>query len=88
VVPSKINEYLAMGKPVVSTNLPPVCDFNDKHQVLITTEGHPESFLRSIEQALSLGGSAALSEQRRAVASEGEWGARLEAMSKLILGDG
>ena len=87
VVPSKINEYLAMGKPVVSTNLPPVCDFNDKHQVLITTEEHPESFLRSIEQALSLGGGAALSAQRRAVAREGEWGARLEAMSELIVGD-
>ena len=41
VVPSKINEYLAMGKPVVSTNLPPVCDFNDKHQVLVTTEARP-----------------------------------------------
>lgn len=87
VVPSKINEYLAMGKPVVSTNLPPVCDFNDKHQVLITTEEHPESFLRSIEQALSLGGGDALSAQRRAVAREGEWGARLEAMSELIMGD-
>jgi len=76
-----------MGKPVVSTNLPPVCDFNNKHQVLITAEDHPDSFLRSIEQALSLEGGAALSEQRRAVAREGEWGARLEAMSELIVGD-
>jgi glycosyltransferase involved in cell wall biosynthesis len=86
VVPSKINEYLAMGKPVVATNLPPVCDFNDKHQVLITAEGHAESFLRAIERALSHGEGEALVARRRAVASQGDWGARLEAMSELIVG--
>jgi glycosyltransferase involved in cell wall biosynthesis len=88
VVPSKINEYLAMGKPVVSTDLPPVCDFNDKHQVLITAEGHPESFLRAIEHALSHGEDMALVARRRAVARQGDWEARLEEMSELILGEG
>jgi glycosyltransferase involved in cell wall biosynthesis len=87
VVPSKINEYLAMGKPVVSTNLPPVCDFNDKHQVLVTAEEHPESFLRAIEHALRLGEDAALLERRRAVARQGDWDARLEAMSELIVSE-
>jgi glycosyltransferase involved in cell wall biosynthesis len=87
VVPSKINEYLAMGKPVVSTNLPPVCDFNDKHQVLVTTEGRPESFLRAIEHALSHGEDAAQVARRRAVARQGDWEARLEAMSELILSE-
>ncbi|MFN2598390.1 MAG: glycosyltransferase, partial [Pyrinomonadaceae bacterium] len=87
VVPTKINEYLAMGKPVVSTKLPPVCDFNDKYQVLITTEDRQESFLRAIEQALSLGEDAALVERRRAVAREGDWEARLEAMSELIMSE-
>jgi glycosyltransferase involved in cell wall biosynthesis len=88
VVPSKINEYLAMGKPVVSTDLPPVCDFNDRHQVIITTEGRPESFLRAIEQALSHGEDAAMIARRREVAREGDWESRLEAMSELILGEG
>jgi glycosyltransferase involved in cell wall biosynthesis len=87
VVPSKINEYLAMGKPVVSTNLPPVCDFNDEHKVLITTEGHTESFLHAIEQALGLCDDAALIERRREVARRGDWEARLESMSELILGE-
>ena len=87
VVPSKINEYLAMGKPVVSTNLPPVCDFNDRHQVLITTEDRSESFLRAIEQALSYGEDAVLIARRRAVARQGNWESRLEAMSELILGE-
>lgn len=88
VVPSKINEYLAMGKPVVSTNLPPVCEFNDKHQVLFTAEGHPESFLSVIEHALSLDVDAAVVARRRAVARQGDWAARLEAMSELIVFEG
>ncbi|MDT7808765.1 MAG: hypothetical protein QOJ70_2578 [Acidobacteriota bacterium] len=87
VVPSKINEYLAMGKPVVSTDLPPVCDFNDKHRVLITAEGHPESFLRGIERALTHVEDETLIERRREVARQGDWEARLDAMSELILRD-
>jgi len=86
VVPSKINEYLAMGKPVVTTDLPPVCDFNEKHQVLITVEGRPESFLRAIEQALSQGEDETLVARRRAVARQADWGSRLEAMADLIVG--
>jgi glycosyltransferase involved in cell wall biosynthesis len=85
VVPSKINEYLAMGKPVVSTNLPPVCDFNEKYKVIVTTDEHPENFLRGIEHALSLGQDDALIARRRAVARQGDWETRLEAMSDLIL---
>jgi len=85
VVPSKINEYLAMGKPVVSTNLPPVCDFNERHQVIVTTEEHPEDFLRGIELALSLGDDEALIAGRRAVARQGDWEVRLERMSELII---
>jgi glycosyltransferase involved in cell wall biosynthesis len=88
VAPSKINEYLAMGKPVVSTDLPPVCDFNDKHQVIITSEERSESFLRAIEQALSHGEDAALVARRRMVARDGDWESRLEAMSELILEEG
>ena len=85
VVPSKINEYLAMGKPVVATDLPPVCDFNEKHQVLITAEGRPGSFLRAIEQALSQGEDEALVARRRAVARQADWASRLEAMGELIV---
>ncbi len=85
VVPSKINEYLAMGKPVVSTNLPPVCEFNDEHQVLVTAEDSPESFLRAIDHTLSHGEDEALIARRHAAARQGDWEARLEAMSRLIL---
>ncbi|HEX5702601.1 MAG TPA: glycosyltransferase [Pyrinomonadaceae bacterium] len=84
VVPSKINEYLAMGKPIVSTNLPWVCAFNEQHQVIVTSQEHPEEFLRGIEHALSLRDDDALIARRRAVARQGDWETRLESMSELI----
>ncbi len=45
VDPTKLNEYLAVGKPVVSTNLPFVRRFNERHGVLLTADEQPESFL-------------------------------------------
>jgi len=84
VVPSKINEYLAMGKPIVSTNLPWVCAFNEQHQVIVTSQEHPDEFLRGIEHAFSLRDDDALIARRRAVASQGDWETRLESMSELI----
>lgn len=88
VVPSKINEYLAMGKPVVSTNLPPVCDFNEKHQVLVTTEENPDQFLRGIDHALGLVDDEVLIARRLAVARQADWDARLKSMSELITNPG
>ncbi|MCA1629221.1 MAG: glycosyltransferase [Acidobacteria bacterium] len=59
VVPTKINEYLATGKPVVSTDIPTVCEFNEEHRVLITSPADAESFVRSIERALRMPNDAA-----------------------------
>jgi glycosyltransferase involved in cell wall biosynthesis len=84
VVPTKINEYLAVGRPVVSTRLPAVCDFNEQHNVLLTSIGQPDDFLQAIEQALNSPTDAAIAARRREVAALGDWQARLEAMSELI----
>jgi len=84
VVPTKINEYLAVGKPVVSTALPAVSDFNEQHQVLLTTDNQPEDFLRAIEFALQSPNNAAAVARRREVASLSDWQARVEMMSQLI----
>ena len=88
VVPSKINEYLAMGKPIVSTDLPWVCDFNERHQVIVTSQEHPDEFLRGIEHAFSLRDDDALIARRRAVARQGDWETQLESMSELITNNG
>jgi glycosyltransferase involved in cell wall biosynthesis len=84
VVPTKINEYLALGKPVVSTDLPTVCEFNEEHGVLITSPARTESFLQAIERALLLPKDRATILYRRRIAELAEWGARLEAMSRIV----
>jgi glycosyltransferase involved in cell wall biosynthesis len=85
VVPTKINEYLAMGKPVVSTNLPTVCEFNEEHDgVLLTAEARVESFLQAIEEALRLPKDAGTVARRRRVASLGDWEARFASMCALF----
>lgn len=84
VVPSKINEYLAMGKPVVSTDLPEVSTFNDEHGVIITSRNRPAEFVASIERALLSTGENAMITRRRRVAALNNWEERLEGMSHLI----
>ncbi len=84
VVPTKINEYLAMGKPVVSTNLPFVRDFNRRHNVLLTSLSDPQSFLQAVEQALHHTDDEAAVKRRREAAALHDWESRLDAMSELI----
>ncbi|MCA1612606.1 MAG: glycosyltransferase [Acidobacteria bacterium] len=84
VVPTKINEYLAMGKPVVSTNLPEVSNFNGKHGVIITSPNRAKEFAASIERALLTGGEESSVTRRREVAALHDWEARYERMSLLI----
>jgi GT2 family glycosyltransferase/glycosyltransferase involved in cell wall biosynthesis len=84
VVPTKLNEYLAVGKPVVSTNLPAVRSFNEEHDILLTSDEQPGCFLRAIEEALQLPKDGTAVERRRAVASYGNWQTRIEAMSELL----
>lgn len=84
VVPVKINEYLAVGKPIVSTNLPTVCEFNERHHILITTENEPTKFLTGIEDALSMPNDSLTMARRREVAALLEWQSLVETMSDLV----
>ena len=84
VVPTKINEYLAVGKPVVSTALPPVRDFNNEHRILIMAEAEPESFLSGIERALAMPRDEETRLRRRNVAELADWKQRFGEMCRLI----
>lgn len=83
-VPTKINEYLAVGKPVVSTELSDVCTFNEEHDILLTAPAQPESFVEAIDAALSLPDDAQTLERRREVATLCDWGTLLEGMTGLV----
>jgi glycosyltransferase involved in cell wall biosynthesis len=84
VVPTKVNEYLAAGKPVVSTELLTICDFNKQHDVLLTAPSHPDHFLRAIGDSLRLPVDSETVARRIAVAKLNDWQAQLEKMSSLI----
>jgi glycosyltransferase involved in cell wall biosynthesis len=84
VVPVKVNEYLAAGRPVVSTDLPTVGEFNERHNVLITTRNTSDDFLKGIEQALRLPNDPETIARRREVAALCDWNVQMEAMSTLI----
>ena len=84
IVPTKINEYLAAGKPIVSTDLPTVSDFNAEYHVLSTSIPSAPDFLRSIETQLNLADDPDQKKRRREVAAQADWKMRIEEMSCLI----
>ena len=84
VVPVKVNEYLAAGKPVVSTDLPTISEFNERHHILFTTKNTSDDFLKGIEQALQLPKDPETIARRREVAALCDWNVQIEAMSTLI----
>ena len=88
VVPTKINEYLAAGKPVVTTELPTICEFNRQHNVLLTAPSTCEDFLRAIEKSLQSPGDAASVARRKHVAKLYDWSVLMAAMSDLISKEG
>ncbi len=84
VVPVKLNEYLAVGKPVVSTNIPMVSEFNKKHSIILTCKNTHDGFLSAIEKQLNKPDDKCEIERRKKVAALSEWHARLDAICEVI----
>jgi glycosyltransferase involved in cell wall biosynthesis len=81
--PAKLNEYLAMGKPVVATSLPELEDYNDEFGDVLRLANGRSEFVAALRTALEPvpDGQRA---RYQAVARENSWSARLEEMSKLL----
>jgi uncharacterized SAM-binding protein YcdF (DUF218 family) len=83
VFPSKLNEYLAMGKPVVSTELSEIVDFNKQSGQTVLIGKTYKEFDACIAKAL-LTDNQKLARQRIESARRNSWVVRIEQMSILI----
>ena len=76
--PIKLWEYLAAGKPIVSTN---VAGFRDYPHLVRIAEG-PDQFLRAVQEALQENPS--LSAQRQEIARAHSWESRLDQVEEVL----
>jgi glycosyltransferase involved in cell wall biosynthesis len=84
VVPIKVGEYLAMGKPVVSTRLPGVRELVADPAVLAIADSAPPRFAEAVARAMSTPSTAAVIARRMAVAERLDWRKTTQRLSDLI----
>ncbi len=83
IYPAKLNEYLAMGLPVVATDLTEVRHFNAEHGNLIKVAQDATGFARAIEEALQ-DNSKEESFRRVEVARGNRWEERIRQMAERV----
>jgi teichuronic acid biosynthesis glycosyltransferase TuaH len=80
IFPLKSMEYLAAGKPVVSSPVKSMLAFADNLAIAAT----PQQWVRAIEHALDAGG-VGTSATRRAIARANTWDQKIERLEQRLL---
>ncbi len=83
VYPTKLNEYHALGVPVVSTPLPEVMAFNRRNPQMIQIGRTSEEFGRALEEALRSDPSAGKAARVHS-AEANAWSRKIDEMQTLI----
>jgi uncharacterized SAM-binding protein YcdF (DUF218 family)/glycosyltransferase involved in cell wall biosynthesis len=83
VYPTKLNEYLSMGIPVVATDLPEIRRFNAGYGNVVEIAGSAPAFCGAIRAALADSAPPEI-DRRIAVAHQNSWAMRLAEMNRLI----
>jgi len=81
--PAKLNEYLALGKPVVATPLPELADYNREFGEVLRLAGDAPAFVKALREAMA-DTTPAMQELYRNVARQNSWAEIVEDMSRLI----
>lgn len=83
VYPVKLNEYLAMGIPVIATDLTEIRRFNEEHGDVVVVAPGAEEFAAAIRTAIASPADGMVG-RRLAAARRNGWAERVDAMSALI----
>ena len=83
ISPAKLNEYLALGKPVVATPLHEVRQYVVDHGDVVTIASGEEAFAAALDRVLRDDAPAERA-RRRAVAESNSWEVKVETISKRI----
>lgn len=81
--PLKLYQYLACGKPIVSTNLPEVAEFSRQHPDILKIADNKEKFIEYIELSLKEK-NPELIQKRINLAKNNTWNKRTEVISNII----
>jgi uncharacterized SAM-binding protein YcdF (DUF218 family)/glycosyltransferase involved in cell wall biosynthesis len=84
VYPTKLNEYLVMGIPVVATDLAEIRRFNSEHGAIVEIAPQADAFAEAITRAVTTVSAPSQVARRIEVAETNSWERRLEKMSALI----
>ncbi len=82
VYPTKLNEYLIMGKKVISTPIQEILLFNQNHDNVVSVADTAEEFVVMIRD--ELGGKISFSPKFVEIAKTNSWERRIESMLSLI----